>query len=420
MMNKKLVLFTQEFPCGSGEPFLETELPYLEKFFDEILIVATALSKSHKQTREVSEKVKYIAVNRPKGKAKVVWGVFNGLKYADKNLIREECALKGLKKKAAAIYYYGRYKTVYKCAEKEISDFIGEVSEQTYVCLYSYWFIETAQIACDFGRKIRSAGGSCLVCTRAHGFDLYENRNAAAFFPFRKKVLSEIDYVFPCSESGESYLKTKFPEVSEKISVRYLGTKDYGENPAEGSGEFVIVTCSNLVPVKRLHLLAEALTMLDREYPCAPVKWVCIGDGPERVALEKITKEIKDISVVFTGRLKNTDILKWYQENHVDLFVNTSASEGAPVSIMEACSFGIPILATAVGGTPEIVVSELNGFLLPENVNPRELCEEIKCCLEAKETKKLRKGARKLWEVKFDAAENYSDFAQELIGNRLS
>jgi len=49
--------------------------------------------------------------------------------------------------------------------------------------------------------------------------------------------------------------------------------------------------------------------------------------------------------------LPHNDVLNYYASNPVDVFINTSSSEGLPVSIMEAMSFGIPVIATNVGGT---------------------------------------------------------------------
>ena len=58
------------------------------------------------------------------------------------------------------------------------------------------------------------------------------------------------------------------------------------------------------------------------------------------------------------------------------MFINVSSTEGIPVSIMEAMSFGIPVIATAVGGTPEIVNNE-NGYLLSKDPSAKELAEVI-------------------------------------------
>jgi glycosyltransferase involved in cell wall biosynthesis len=72
------------------------------------------------------------------------------------------------------------------------------------------------------------------------------------------------------------------------------------------------------------------------------------------------------------GQVAHEDVLKWFEENSADVFVNVSSSEGLPVSIMEAFSYGIPAIATAVGGMPEIVTEDC-GVLLEPDFKPEEL-----------------------------------------------
>ena len=70
--------------------------------------------------------------------------------------------------------------------------------------------------------------------------------------------------------------------------------------------------------------------------------------------------------------MTHENVLKWFEENPADVFVNVSSSEGLPVSIMEAFSYGIPAIATAVGGMPEIVTEDC-GVLLKPDFGPEEL-----------------------------------------------
>ena len=71
-----------------------------------------------------------------------------------------------------------------------------------------------------------------------------------------------------------------------------------------------------------------------------------------------IENKSKNLNVILTGYISNSDVKQLYMMNDFDLFVNMSLSEGIPVSIMEAISFGIPIIATNVGGNAEIVNDE--------------------------------------------------------------
>lgn len=81
---------------------------------------------------------------------------------------------------------------------------------------------------------------------------------------------------------------------------------------------------------------------------------------------------------------------------------------------MEAISYGIPTIATDVGGTSEIVVDGVSGYLLREQFEPEELATCIKRVADLSETEysELRKSTRKLWLEKFQAKKNYLEFSQ--------
>ena len=92
--------------------------------------------------------------------------------------------------------------------------------------------------------------------------------------------------------------------------------------------------------------------------------------------------------------------------------MSVSSTEGVPVSIMEAASFGIPILATEVGGTGELVIDGLDGRLVPSEVTERTLAEELRAFvrMDAAAYEALREGARRHWEESFCAETNFQRF----------
>ena len=103
-------------------------------------------------------------------------------------------------------------------------------------------------------------------------------------------------------------------------------------------------------------------------------------------------------------------MIEHYLHHPVDIFVNVSASEGLPVSIMEAISFNIPVIATNVGGTSEIITPE-SGILLEANFQSQELADKIILVYKNKEHFQ----PRKLWEEKFDAEKNYTQFIEHIL-----
>ena len=79
---------------------------------------------------------------------------------------------------------------------------------------------------------------------------------------------------------------------------------------------------------------------------------------------------------------------------------------------MEACSFGIPVIATDVGGTHEIITNGVNGFLLPKDFSAQEFLGFLRRIYEMDESDyhAMCVNARKSWEKNFDAAKNYRSF----------
>ncbi len=125
--------------------------------------------------------------------------------------------------------------------------------------------------------------------------------------------------------------------------------------PAE---TIAIGTIARLDPVKKLDTLIRAVALTARD---RPVFLLIIGDGPERRALEAAAAQSARPSAVrFLGHRDDArQVLA-----ACDLFANSSISEGVSLTILEAMAAGLPVVATRVGGTPE-VIDETCGRLVP-------------------------------------------------------
>jgi len=126
--------------------------------------------------------------------------------------------------------------------------------------------------------------------------------------------------------------------------------------------DLVITTVGRLSKEKNQTLLLKALYPLLRRDP--RLKVLIVGEGPERLAVEKYirSRNLTD-QVIMTGLLK--DVAAVYQST--DVFVLPSLTEGVPMTILEAMAYHCPVVATAVGGVPEIIREGKTGLLVPSN-----------------------------------------------------
>lgn len=122
---------------------------------------------------------------------------------------------------------------------------------------------------------------------------------------------------------------------------------------------FVIGTVGRLDPVKNLTALLEARAWLGAQGLAAKV--VIAGDGPERAALADRSRALGlDDSVIFTGYRDDARALM----TAFDVYVNCSLYEGVSLTILEAMASTLPVVATAVGGNPEVIVDHETGLLV--------------------------------------------------------
>jgi glycosyltransferase involved in cell wall biosynthesis len=210
-----------------------------------------------------------------------------------------------------------------------------------------------------------------FTACRFLGFDLYRERHPTNYIPYRKWLIDTIDLLMPCSNDGAEYLAAQ-GALRERIFVARLGTKSVGRSMMKIDNVLKIVTCSNVVEVKRLDLLCEALNKTT-----LPISWTHIGDGELMPTIRNYVERFPpNVSARLLGVVPPLEVPRILINEGFDLFINTSSSEGVPVSVMEAFAAGIPVLATNVGGTGEIV-DDTVGKLMPAAVTPAELAKLI-------------------------------------------
>jgi glycosyltransferase involved in cell wall biosynthesis len=159
-----------------------------------------------------------------------------------------------------------------------------------------------------------------------------------------------------------------------------------------------------MVEKKGVRYLIEAMPQVCQATPQATL--TLVGDGPERPALEKLVQQLGLASKVrFTGSILNEHLKEHYAQ--ADIFVAPSIrdragdTEALGVVILEAAASGTPIVATNVGGIPDIVVDGQTG-LLAEPANPESLANAIlRLHRNPALASKLAANARELVESRF-------------------
>jgi glycosyltransferase involved in cell wall biosynthesis len=137
--------------------------------------------------------------------------------------------------------------------------------------------------------------------------------------------------------------------------------------------EKVVLAVGRLSREKGHNDLIEGFKLVRETNPALSVKLIIVGDGPERSRLEANAESLGvEELVVFTGQV--SDVQPFYAM--AEVFVLPSHSEGSPNVLLEAMAASVPVVATAVGGVPEIVTNHESALLVPPN-DPKALAAAI-------------------------------------------
>ncbi len=404
--SKSIVILTSTFPFEQTETFLKNELTILERYFTRIYILPTssAIKNKHAKLEGYTNKVIFLQneYNRLKTKQRKHFLIklmvlafslsfyknfFNELVRRPKKVIQLRNCLKILQSFYTAI---------------SINQVLDHVDVDIY---YSYW-LNSASLALALNKSPH------IKVSRAHGSDIYEIEPVGFYHPFRKVVLKNLDSIFAISKFGTSYLSNQY---NGNIKLAYLGSfqiKNKIEHQKDNTpDQLIIVSCSNIIELKRLDLIIDILRKLN-----IPYHWHHFGDGNLRDKIERKAKSLLgERSVTFHGYLQNKDLLNFYCILKPDIFINMSDSEGIPLSMMEAQNLGIPILARNVGGISELVIDSINGFLI-EDLNIEHMASLLEEYYHFDQVKKntFITNSQSLWKEKFNGVNNFSKFAKEL------
>ncbi|NWK62067.1 glycosyltransferase [Acinetobacter sp. SwsAc3] len=409
---KSLLILTESFPYEGGEQFIESEVYYWDKtFFDKVYISPNTASSDN--TRFYPEEITLYPKNNM-SKFAILYYIF--ISMFSSIFWKELCYLINEEKisiKNIAISLKVVAQVEFK--KKQILNLIKNIPGK--ISVYSYWNDIDYYAACE----LKKEGKVLKVFSRAHGYDCYEERRINSYMPLKRQYSSTVDKVFLISDSAKKYYKDTYNYVESKLDVSRLGVfmpSNQKQKYNFDKKKIRILSISNCVPIKRVDKIIKALNHLSiKEKIC--VEWVHIGGGDLLDSLKKQAKNICRIEgnslfkYEFRDYLPHKEVQEILLNKQFDLFINTSESEGVPVSIMEAMSYSIPVIAPDVGGISDIVNSE-NGVLLTSNPSIKEIVNSIKeiyystCYLD------YRKNAFLMAENKFNADNNYKDFIEKI------
>jgi glycosyltransferase involved in cell wall biosynthesis len=163
------------------------------------------------------------------------------------------------------------------------------------------------------------------------------------------------------------------------------------------AGTPVIAAVGVLRAQKALHVVLRALAQLRERRP--DIRLLIVGDGPERAGLEALAAELGIVdAVIFMGHRGDVpDVLR-----AIDVAVSSSDFEGSPLAVMEYMDAALPIVATAVGGVPDLIESGVHGLLVPRG-DPAALAGAIAQALDEPErSREMGAQARERRRSEFD------------------
>ena len=404
-----LIVITQEI---ENEPFLVNELNEIAPQFQRVIVVTTEKDYPLNQKFEIviSKRRDYFLPS---------------ILYAFRKLFSKEFFAE-LKRRKKLRVVPSISSMVYNCIlawmiEKRLSSYVSKIGIDENTVLYSYWL----NIYAYFVAKTKKKHPKIIALSRAHSFEISD---FDVYIPFRKTIDSYLDKIIFISnytrKEYESLMKNIHGKQRAEQKVIYLGVKKSDNSDSirnyKNRDVFTIVSCSGIHHRKRLDLLIDSLAATPET---VSLNWVHFGSGSDfstirAYAEKKLTR--RNLTYEFKGQAVNAEVLKYYESNQVDLFINTSNYEGIPVSIMEAMSNGIPCIARNVGGNNEIVIDNITGKLVPIDVTPNQLAEVIQYFYDLsrnypEKNVELRESTYNYWLKNFNSANNYRDFLNYIL-----
>ncbi len=258
------------------------------------------------------------------------------------------------------------------------------------------------------------------VITTLHGTDITLVGQDPSYFTLTKFSIEQSDAVTAVSNflRDETYEAFGCSGCDVRVIPNFVSPLEYHPPPAgtrgavAPSGHKVVIHMSNFRPVKRVR---DVVRIFAGIRAAVPATLILAGDGPDRDAAEEEADHFNlGEDVRFLGKVNQVaDLLR-----SGDLFLLPSQTESFGLAALEAMACGVPVIASAVGGLPEVVESGVSGFLAPPGAIEDMVSEGI--AILSDPARQARMGAAAAARARIFSAERvvprYAALYEEVLG----
>ncbi|MEQ8221017.1 MAG: N-acetyl-alpha-D-glucosaminyl L-malate synthase BshA [Candidatus Eremiobacterota bacterium] len=291
------------------------------------------------------------------------------------------------------------------------SKMVEVVKEKDISIMHVHYAIPHS-IAAILARDILKKERPLKVITTLHGTDITLVGNNASFRPITNYAIENSDAVTAVSQFLKKEVCRHFDVDCSRVEVIYnffdTGT---GQMPLPRClapfcccGKAVVVHISNFRPVKRIEDVIKAFYYIWKEIPAT---LLMVGDGPDKTRASDLAQELgmkKDVH--FMGVIKNIVPVI----NAANLLLLPSQTESFGLVILEGMSSGVPVVASDVGGIPEVVEHGITGYLAPAGDTEAMGKYGLKILTDKELYKNMSEAARKRAREKFHTEDIVSQY----------
>ncbi len=380
---------------GQVDPFVLQELPWLEKRFDNVMVASLAGVWTNAEDLHHRPAMRPVPASlRACVDALLLpdfWRETRYLLREKKFSLRNWLKLYAFTQRGLKMHYWLEWLLQ------------GQAGLPT--TLYAGWMSYDAFAAALTKRK----HPNLRFIARGHAFDIDIERNPMNPYLMKQTIANQANGLYLISQTAKKqFMEYMSRRISDqKVHVLAMGSggstiEHIEDAPRFSQGIFRVVSCAMIIPIKQVEHIVEALSKWEGGLLC----WTHIGGGEGEEHLHQLVSEKLDLkeNVIcdLLGTMDADKVSELYDHRTFDVFVNSSRKEGMPVSIMEAMRHGIPVIAPAVGGLPEMITPDV-GYLYDPAQGADGLLGQLErfSAMSVEQTAQMRLAAKARWDAEY-------------------